>query len=86
VSKTIQRRLAALERQLKPSTSDVIEIVITGGLPDPQRMRAEFGGHAFLCEPDEPFEVFRARARAAAHAEGASFVVYGGLPLPDAVD
>jgi hypothetical protein len=90
MSKAIQRRLAALERKLKPSMPDLVEILVSGGLPDSDlmsakanRIRAEFNGHTFLSEPDEPFEVFRARARAAAKAEEAPFVVYGGLPTPD---
>jgi hypothetical protein len=50
------------------------------GLPDVAPI-ACFSGRHWEAAPDESFEAFRARAKAAAEAEGAPFIVFGGLPI-----
>jgi hypothetical protein len=41
---------------------------------------ATFSGREWEAAPDESFEAFRARAKAAAKAERARFIIFGGLP------
>jgi hypothetical protein len=72
--KSMQRRLAALERRIKP---DLIEITVTGGFP-PKNLE-------FRRVPDESWESFRARARTAAKERGASIVIYRRAESPEDV-
>jgi hypothetical protein len=57
-----------------------MEIVVRGGLGPGVAPIASFSGRHWDAAPDEPFEAFRARAKAAAEAEMAPFIVFGGLP------
>jgi hypothetical protein len=74
-----ERRLAAAERRLNSPTEKIIEILIEGGLPGPRRF-ASVGGRTFKREFHETLEVFRARVRAVAIAQGAQFFAIGVLP------
>jgi hypothetical protein len=56
-----------------------MEILITGSWPGPRRF-AGVGGRRFRREPHETLEMFRARVRAVAVADGARFFVVGCLP------
>ena len=38
------------------------------------------GNSEWEAAPDESFEAFRARAKAAAEAEGVRYIIFGGLP------
>jgi hypothetical protein len=80
MSRKFERRLAALELRLKASVPGIMEIVVRGGLEPGVAPIASFSGREWEAAPDESFEAFRARAKAAAEAEGARFIVVGGLP------
>jgi hypothetical protein len=81
VNRTIERRLAAVERRLQMSKPVVHEVFVTGGLVEGISKQASIaGGRAIEPEPDEDFEHFRERVRALALSEDARSIVYGGLP------
>jgi hypothetical protein len=68
MSRKFERRLAALERRLKASAPGILEILISGGLGPGVAPIASFSAHEWEPAPDESFEAFRARAKAAARA------------------
>jgi hypothetical protein len=76
----MNRRLAAIERRLKPPARPILEITISGGLAPGIAPIASFGDHEWEAAPGETFEAFRARASAAAQAEGLTHIVFGGFP------
>ena len=78
--KSIERRLAAIERQMTPPAPTILEIVIRGGLTPGVAPIASFGSNRWEAAPDELFEAFRARAVAAARAAGERSLIFGGLP------
>lgn len=80
MSRTIKHRLVALEQKLIPSARPFLEILISGGLTAGVTPIANFGGRQWEAAPNETFGAFRARARAAAKAEGFTEIVFGGLP------
>ena len=82
MSKAIERRLAKIERRLKPPVRRMLEIHINGGFTSGIAPIASFGAHELEARSDETFEAFRARAKAAAEAEGATQIVFGGLSGP----
>jgi hypothetical protein len=79
MNRKFERRLAAAERRLNCPTESICEIVIEGGLPGPRRF-ASVGGRTFKRELHETLEMFRARVRAAAVAQGAHFFAVGVFP------
>ena len=79
MSRAIERRLSAIERRVKPPASAITEIIIEGGLPGPRRF-ASVAGRTFKREPYETLEMFRARVRAVAVAQGAHFFAVGVFP------
>jgi hypothetical protein len=79
MSKSIERRLAAAERRIKPRHTDFTIIRLIGGLPVPVRW-AEGGGLRWTRPIDEPLDAFEARVISDARAAGAKFVAIGGLP------
>jgi hypothetical protein len=81
MNKTLTRRLEAIEKRLNPRVAGLREILIEGGMVPGISLLATFNGHHIEGEPHESFASFRARAIAAAEAEGAEFIVFGGLPL-----
>jgi hypothetical protein len=80
MSRKFERRLAALELRLNASAPGTMAIVVRGGLGPGVAPIASFSGRHWDAAPGEPPEAFRARAKAAAEAEGAPFIVFGGLP------
>ena len=80
MSKSIERRLAAIEKRLKPPACPIVEIIIRGGFTPGTTPIASFGAHKWETAPDETFEAFRARAKATAEAEGLTHIVFGGMP------
>jgi hypothetical protein len=81
MSKPMKRRIAMAEQRLTPAKRRIREIYIEGGLD--AGVRAEIvGGPSFEGEPGEKLESLRTRVRPIAEAEGATLVVYGGLPPP----
>jgi hypothetical protein len=81
MSRKFERRLAALEQRLKASAAGITEIVVCGGLGPGVAPIASFPGREWEPAPDESFEAFRARAKAAAEAERARFIIFGGLSI-----
>ena len=82
MNKETERRLQAAERRLSTRDFRIREIVIRGGLPcsSPDGpMTASFNDHMLERTPGETFERFRMRARAAAEADSAAHIVFGGL-------
>jgi hypothetical protein len=80
MSRKFERRLAVLEQRLKATAPGTMEIVVHGGLGPGVAPIASFSGREWEAAPDESFEAFRARAKAAAEAERARFIIFGGLP------
>src|ERR1700751_2763475 len=80
MSRKFERRLAALEQRLNASAAGITEIVVRGGLGPSVAPIASFSGREWEAAPDESFESFRARAKAAAEAEGVRYIIFGGLP------
>lgn len=85
----IARRLRCLERRVGivadlPARA-ILEITFRGGLTSGIARIASFGTHEREAAPDETFEAFRARAKAAAEAEGATHIVFGGMPGPELI-
>lgn len=81
MSKSIARKLAALEQQLNALVPALLEITVRGGLPgsdDP--LFAGAGEMRWQRAPDETFVAFRERAVRAAMAAGERFIIIGGLP------
>jgi len=81
MSRAVQRRLVAIERQLNPCVAATQEIIILGGLPgsdDPTFASA--GKMRWQRAPDESLSAFRARAMAAATAASEPHLIIGGLP------
>ena len=78
MSGKFERRLAALEQRLKASAPGIMEIVVRGGLGPGVAPIASFSGREWEAAPDESFEAFRARAKAAAEAERTPFIVFRG--------
>ncbi len=85
MSKAIERRLAVLERRTTLQGLGVQEIIVRGGLTSGIDPIARFGSHEWEAAPDETFETFRGRAKAAAETEGATHVVFGGMPGPELI-
>jgi hypothetical protein len=75
----LERRVAAIERRMVAHL-EIMEILVRGGLVPGVALIASFSGREWEVAPDESFEAFRARAKAAAEAEGVRFIIFGGLP------
>jgi hypothetical protein len=82
VSRTIERRLAAVERRLQMRKPIVHEVYVTGGLVQGRisKQASIAGGRTIEPEPDEDFVHFQERICVLARSEDARFIVYGGLP------
>jgi len=84
MNKSIERRLAAAERRLKPRVPVVQEIIIRGGLPGATEPAfASIGDLRCYRGEAESFNAFRDRVVEAATAAGERFAVFGGLRKPD---
>ena len=85
--RSVESRLAIVERKLKTAKGKITEITIEGGFDGPGvAVRAQIiGGLSYEGEAGEDFLSFQSRVRLIAEAEGAKAVVYGGLP-PDPVE
>jgi hypothetical protein len=79
LKKSIESRLTIVERQLISAKGVINEIYIEGGL-DPGVRAHIVGGAYFEGELGEDLESLRTRVRSIAEAEGAKFIVYGGVP------
>ena len=83
MSRTLERRLIAVEQRLNPPVPRIQEIMVLGGLPgsdDGDPTLATAGEMQWERAPAESFAAFRARTRASAEAAGVAFIVFGGLP------
>ena len=78
MTRALERRLAAVERRLAPSSVEPMVIVVSGGLQSGDPTHATVGGVELVCGPSESFADFRARVVAAAKAAGERHVVIGG--------
>ena len=76
----LERRVAAIERRMVAHL-EIMEILISGGLVPGVAPIASSSDRHLEAAPDESFEGFRARAKAAAEAERAPFIIFGGLPI-----
>jgi len=81
----ISRRIERLEQEAGIRPPPIVEIHIIGGLAPGVASIASFGTHEWEAAPGETFEAFRARARAAAEAEGLAHIVFGGVPGPELI-
>ena len=79
MTSALERRLAAVERRVMPSSRKPLVIIFRGGIESGDQARAVVGGQQLERERDETFEAFQARAAAAAVRAGEPYVLMGGL-------
>jgi hypothetical protein len=80
MNRTIERRLAALERRLMPPPAAPQVIIIRRVIDDGDPTFATVGGVRWERAPAESVTEFEARVIAAAAATGERRVIIGGLP------
>jgi len=81
VSRTTEKRLAAIERRLQMSKPVLHEVHMFGGLVRGIYPQASLGrAQAIEPEPGEDLPQFPQRVRSMAQRLGGKFIVYGGLP------
>lgn len=86
VRQTTGKRLSAAERRLQMSRAVLREIYIHGGLVQNIYRQARIDGEIVMVpEAGEDFSEFQQRVRTFARAQGATWIVYGGLPV-DPID
>jgi hypothetical protein len=74
-----ERRVTAIERRTMVAPSKIMEIFVSGGLGPGIAPVASFSGRQLEGAPNESFEAFHARSRAAAEATGVTSIIFGGL-------
>jgi hypothetical protein len=79
MTRTIKRRIGAVEKRTRPKRVGLQAIMIEGGLPGPIRW-AEGGGQVWERAVDETFDAFENRVIANVKAAGLKSVMIVGLP------
>jgi hypothetical protein len=79
MSSALERRLAAVERRVMPSSRKPRVIIFRGGIESGDPACAVVGGQRLERERDETFEAFQSRAVAAAARAGEPYVLIGAL-------
>ena len=82
MGRALELRLAEAEGLVGQSEYELHVIEVSGGLEPGIAKRASFDGFHLEGNPEESLEDFCSRARAAAVAAKAKFLVLGGLPPP----
>jgi len=82
-NRSIKTRITRAEQTLTSAKGVISEIFIDGGL-DPGVRAQIVGGQFYEGEPGEHLADLQIRVRAIAEAQGAKFIVYGGMRPPPA--